>query len=486
MNSFVNAVRSQRTTTTNGMGAFTSTRSRNVDLFYKIGASRGKNVIPDFTAAVAEDKEVALRVLQWSRDVRKGAGERQIFRDVLLHLSTEDPDAAIALLYKVPELGRFDDLLIDFPESAAVVKYTAFSIIRAALEAGNGLCAKWMPRKGRKAVELRNFLGWSPKYYRKRLVELTKVVETQMCAGKWDEINFNHVPSLAMSRSRKAFERHTPKFAEWAGKVAKGEDKTVKVNAAAVYPYDVLKGLTEGGWSPKLRQISQTERNAVIGQWAALPNYVGDASILPLIDVSGSMFTNFGKCPVMAVEIAVSLGLYMASKNTGPFKDTVLTFTTKSKLLHVQGDVIQKLQQVISHEWHGSTNFVSALELILKTAKDGDVPASDMPKMLLVFSDMQFDQAGGLSYGRQAEFTTGYSKLRELYQAAGYEIPQVVFWNLNAHDNVPVKMDERGVALVSGFSPTIVKSLLSGNLEEFTPEGIMLSTVMKSRYDLTF
>ena len=485
MNSFVNQVKGQRTTTTNGMGAFTSTRSRNVDLFYKIGASRGKNVISDFTAAFAEDRDVALRILQWSRDVRKGAGERQIFRDVLLHLATEDPDSAVALLHKVPELGRWDDLLIDFPESASVVKYTAFSMIREALKAGNGLCAKWMPRKGTKAVELRNFLGWSPKYYRKRLVELTKVVETQMCAGKWDEINFNHVPSLAMSRSRKAFERHTPKFAEWSNKVAKGEDKTVKVNTGAVYPYDVVKGLLHG-CSTTVKSLSKAERDAIVGQWNALPNYIGDASILPLVDVSGSMFTNYGKCPVKAVEVATSLGLHMADKNKGPFRDTVLTFTTESKLLHLNGDIVQKYQQVVAHDWSGSTNFIGALRLILKTAKDGHVPAEDMPKILLVFSDMQFDAAGGYGYyGRSnGDFATGYTELKRLYAEAGYTAPQVVFWNLNAADNVPVKFDERGVALVSGFSPTIVKAVLAGDLKEFTPEGIMLKAIMVERYDL--
>jgi len=209
MNSFVNAAKSQKARTANGMKALKSTASNCVDLFFKIGASRGKNIIPQFTAAYVEDMHVAMRIAQWARDVRGGAGERQLFRDILMYLDKNDPDAAVALIRKVPELGRWDDLLLPFTSN--VVKDFAYSMIRDALNNGNGLCAKWMPRKGEQAAELRSYLGWTPKYYRKRLVELTNVVETAMCANKWDNINFNHVPSVASARYKKAFARHTPR-----------------------------------------------------------------------------------------------------------------------------------------------------------------------------------------------------------------------------------------------------------------------------------
>ena len=112
MNTFVEAVANQEARTANGMKARKSTASAVVDLFYNIGASRGKNVIPGFIAALAENRDLALRVAAWSRDVRGGAGERQIFRDILVHLEKHDPEAAKALLAKVPELGRWDDLLL--------------------------------------------------------------------------------------------------------------------------------------------------------------------------------------------------------------------------------------------------------------------------------------------------------------------------------------------------------------------------------------
>ena len=243
MTTFANAVKNQSARTENGMMARASTANALTDLFFKIGAMRGKNVIPDWTAARVQDANIAGRIALWARDVRGGAGERKIFRDILLDLVNTDQDRTRAMMNKVPELGRWDDLLVFVGTD---LQNEAFEMIRQALNEGNGLCAKWMPRQGEVAAKLRTHFGWSPKYYRKRLVELTKVVETQMCAKDWDNINFNHVPSVASARYKKAFSRHTEKYKEWVMKLVsdKPEERAeVKVNAGAVYPYDVLKGV---------------------------------------------------------------------------------------------------------------------------------------------------------------------------------------------------------------------------------------------------
>ena len=477
MSTFVNAVKNQEARTTNGMKARASTASKNVDLFFKIGASRGKNIVPDFTGAFVENRDYALRIAQWARDVRGGAGERKIFRDVLLNLAKTDGDACVALLRKVPELGRWDDLLIFEKDSAA--EAVAFTMISDALKEDNGLCAKWMPRKGEVAARLRSFLGWTPKFYRKRLVELTKVVEQDMCANKWDEINFNHVPSVASARYKKAFAKHTPKYKEWAAKLVSTDPevaKTVKVNAGAVYPYDVLKGLI-GSYGIR---YEKSNLDHITAQWEALPNYVGDANILPVVDVSGSMATPAGgynsKSKVTCLDVSVSLGLYLADKNKCKFKDTFLTFSGKPELLHLNGDIVQKIEQMNRSAWEMNTNLHAAIKKILDVATKGNVPAEEMPKVLLILSDMQFDQCARYD-------DSAMQMIERKYAEAGYAVPQIVFWNLNAADNVPVKFNKQGVALVSGFSPTIMKSVLAADLEEFTPEAIMRKTIMSDRYD---
>lgn len=451
--------------TENGMKALASSLSKNVDLFFNIGASRGKDITKAFESAYQEDRNSALRIVQWARDIRSGSGERELFRQVLRYLEKNHKNDLLntKLLANVADLGRWDDLLVFETQE---VKDVAYSLIREALEAGNGLAAKWMPRKGPIAIELREAFGWSPKFYRKRLVELTQVVEQQMCAKNWDAINFSHVPSLAMSRYTKAFTKNASEaFAMFKNKLEAGDD-SVKVNAGAVYPYDVIKGLNYSG-----------ENTVANAQWDALPNYIGDASIIPLVDVSGSMGASAGgNKNLSCMDVAVSLGLYCADKNTGAFKDLFLTFTSTSKFVHLKGKLSEKLNQMKRSEWGMSTNLESAFNEILRVATRNSVAAEDMPETLLILSDMQFNEATRFD-------DSAHQMIQRKYEEAGYKMPGIVFWNLRSTDNTPVRFDTKGTAMVSGFSPSIMKSVLAADMDNMTPEGIMLTTISNARYD---
>ena len=470
MNAFVEAVKEQEARTANGMMARKSTSSALVDLFYNIGASRGKNIVPAFTRAYVENPDLALRIALWARDARGGAGERQLFRDILVHLEKTDPASAVRLMNRVPELGRFDDLLVFKSKD---LKAQAYTLLGDNLRAKNGLAAKWTPRKGKIAAEIREFFGMTPKQYRKSLVALTKVVETQMCANDWDNINFSHVPSQAARIYKKAFNRHSVKFAEYVQKLVSG-DKTVKVNAGAIYPHDVLKGVVSMYGQ---KSYDKTELDHIVAQWDALPNFVGDANIMPIVDVSGSMTCPAGKnTGVTCLDVSVSLGLYLADKNKGAFHGTFLTFSDKPELMTLKGNIVQKANQMVKSEWGMSTNLHAAFNKILSTAVKNSVPQSDMPKMLLILSDMQFNQC--VRYDDSA-----MQMIERKYAEAGYDMPAVVFWNLNSSDNVPVRSDKSGAALVSGFSPSIMASLLSADPAEFTPYGMMVKTIMSDRYN---
>lgn len=469
MSTFVNAVANQESRTDNGMKARKSTASAAVDLFFNIGASRGKKIVPAFIAAFVENKDLALRIAAWVRDVRGGAGERQIFRDILSYLEVNDPESAKALLHKVPELGRWDDLFVVKTE---YLKKEAFTMLGDALREKNGLAAKWTPRKGELAREIREFFGMSPKLYRKSLVELTKVVESQMCAKDWDNINFSHVPSVAASRYKKAFYRNTDTYKSYVDALVKGDDPKVKVNADAIFPYDVLKGRINCygiKWS-------ETELNFLQKQWEALPNYVGDANVLPLVDVSGSMSCSAGgKGSLTCLDVSISLGLYLADKNTGKFKDTFLTFSNNPELMTLSGNINQKINQMVRSSWKMNTNLHAALDKILSVARNGNVPKEEMPNMLLILSDMQFDQC-------VRHDDSAMQMIQRKYTESGYEVPRIVFWNLKSSGNAPVEFNKSGVALVSGFSPAIIKPLLAGDVENLTPEAIMLKTIMQDRY----
>ena len=476
MTTFTQAVQNQSTRTENGMAAFKSTTSPLVDFFFSSGASRGKDIIPTFVAAYVENPDLALRIAQWMRDARGGAGERELFRSVLRYLEQNNPADAIRLLNKVPEIGRFDDAFVFQTEQ---LRNAGFELVAQALKAGNGLAGKWTPRlnsaKKPIAIAFQKYLGLTPRQYRKMLVELTKVVETNMCQNDWDNINFSHVPSVAAARYKKAFNRHTPKYAEYVAALKAG-DSAVKVNSGAVYPYDVLKGVMYTH-----SHYDRTELDHIVAQWDALENFIGDANILPLVDVSGSMGCPAGgyqsKSGVTCLDVAVSLGLYCADKNTGAFNGTFLTFSGKPELIHLKGDIVQKVHQMSRSHWEMNTNLHAAFDKILAVAKEGNVPQEQMPKILLVFSDMQFDQC--------IQFDdTAFQMIQRKYANAGYTCPAVVFWNLNASDNCPVKAHQSGAALVSGFSPAIVRSVLKADFESMSPWNIMINTIMNPRYNL--
>lgn len=474
MTTFAQAVNNQLTTTTNAMPAYQKTGNANVDLFFKIAAARNMNIIPTFVAAFVENPDLAIRTTLWSRDVLQGAGERRTFKRILNYLEQHDLETCKRVLNKIPDLGRMDDgyeLLLD------PARLYWFDIVKRELENKNALAAKWTPRekssKKKLAKELRNFLKLSAKEYRKLIADLSTTVEDQMCANQWDDINFNHVPSVASARYRAAFHRHTPKYEEYVMKLKAGNPE-VKVNAQAVFPHDVIKSVIK---SEYVERLNQTEYDFVESQWNSLPNYITDANVLPIVDVSGSMTCKVGNNPnLTCLQIAVSLGLYFADKNTDTFKDIFMTFSENPRLMRLEGTIIQKLNQLVQSEWEMNTNLEAALNLLLKTGIDANVPDENMPKMLLLLSDMQFDRC--VANGNESAI----NMMRTRYAEMGYTMPTVIFWNLNAHDNVPVRFNDSGVALISGFSPAIMKTILSADLNNLTPEAIMISTVMNDRY----
>lgn len=461
MNSFVNAVQETpvETRTINGMKTNASSMNALVDLFFAIGASRGKDMTKAFEKAIVANETLALRLLMWARDVRGGAGEREVVRKILTYMEKNHPAALERILPLIPEYGRFDDLLV-FQTQA--FKEKAYVIIGDALRAGNGLAAKWMPRKGPIAVEIRNFFGMSPKQYRKSLVALTKVVEQDMCAKRWNMIEYSHVPSLAAARYQKAFNRNDPMgYAKYKSKLATGE---AKINANAVYPYDVIKSGKFGG-----------DHAVMQAQWDALPRYIGDELVLPMCDVSGSMGHPVGgNGNLSCMDVCVSLGLYLADKNTGPFKDMFLTFSESPSINVLKGDLRSKLRQLETANWGMNTNLNAAFDEVLRVAVKGKVKAADMPKYLLIMSDMEFD--------RCTQFDdSAMQMIQRKFEAAGYEVPKIVFWNLNARaGNVPVKYNMKNVALVSGFSPSIMTAVLGA--KDMSPVSVMLETLNSERY----
>ncbi|QGT54584.1 hypothetical protein b3_0345 [Synechococcus phage B3] len=481
---FITALESELNTTEtlNGAKAYKSTLNKCLDLFGKIGACRNniKQAEKLFDLAYREDPETATRILFWVRDVRGGSGERSIFRTLFKNLVQKNQELGQKLVALVPEYGRWDDLLVLENTSVwnQVLDLITHQLNTDQIMMASGgqvsLLAKWLPsinasskdskRLGREIAE---HMVLTERQYRKTLARLRshiKIVEQQMCSKEWSAIDYSKVPSRASFMYRKAFGKQDPtRYQKYLTDVENGK---AKINASTLYPYDVVdQYLNKGARGDKTIDL----------QWEALPNYMGDNLLNGLVvaDVSGSMTQNNG----LPLAVSISLAMYIAERNASPvWKDKFITFSSQPELQTVVGKTIgERIQNLSRADWGYNTDLISVFKTILKAAKSKDVAPVDMPQKVIIVSDMQFDQAC-VSNKR-----TSFEHIEKLYRASGYELPQLVFWNVNAIGaNVPMTVADYNTCLVSGCSPSILKSVLKGEI--VTAVDMMSDAVYSERY----
>jgi hypothetical protein len=486
-NPFVAAMQVQSNFTVTEKGALTnkSTLSCVLDFFGAAGAIRTRSeadVIKLFSKAFAEDRLLALRTLFYIRDVRQGQGERKTFRTISKWLGQNYPDVVRKNLANIAFYGRYDDL---YALVGTEVEKDAFEAIGTqlksdlkAMKAGESvsLCAKWLKSENTSSAEARALgrktreaLELTPKKYRKILSALRKyidVLERKLCAKDWTSINYEAVPSKASLIYRKAFGKHDQeRYAAYLKSVEKGE---AKINAGSIFPYEILRSI--------LRGVSAQEQKQADLQWKAMPNWMegNDHYGLVIADMSGSMFMSNNSLPAL---VAISLAIYFAERNIGPFKDVWMNFSDSPSFQKLVGNTLfEKVAAMDRYNWGGTTNLQSAFDMILDTAKKNKIKQSDMPSVLYIVSDMEFDSAC------RGNTKTNFEVMQEKFEKAGYELPRVVWWNVDSrNDNFPIRADERGTALVSGCSPSILKSLLAA--KAFDPMSIVYDTVNSPRYE---
>ena len=450
----VNVTRQEDTLTNNGMVTNSTSLNSNVDMFFLAGASRNmseRDIETLFQKAIVENPSVALKLMFWARDPRGGAGERRFFRICSKFLNKNYLSYLEKNIKYVPEYGRWDDI---FELDEKIV----LPLIKEGLENENGLLAKWLPRNHDEfANKVRKYMGLSPKEYRKLVVGLSNTVEQKMCAKDWEEITYSHVPSVAMNKYRKAFLKNDMnRFNEYIELVHEGKEE---IKAGVLFPHMLYEA-----WK------RHEDKRAVEAQWNNLPDFMADSneSVIPVCDVSGSMSG-------LPMSVSVALGVYMSERNRSIFKDAFITFSSEPTMQYLKGSLYERLRQLESAEWGMSTNLEGVYKLILNKATKNNLPESEMPTKILIISDMEFNQCA------QNGNDTALSMIKRMYSEAGYKLPDIIFWNVNGRlGNVPSNFKAKNVGLVSGFSPAILKSVLSGSID--TPESLMLKTINSERY----
>lgn len=476
--------------TENGAIAHSSTGSNLYDLFAFGGAYRNRTVedcLTLFVKAFNENPTYAMKCLFYLRDVRGGQGERRFFREVVKYLAIHQPEVMKRNLQYIPEFGRWDDLymFVDTP-----LMMDAFALIKEQLALDvqcktPSLLAKWLKSENTSSDEsrmlgnlTRMYLKMSHKQYRKTLSilrERINVLERLMSAGRWDEIEFDKIPSKAGLVYKNAFARRDVIKAKYE---AFAKDTSTKVNAATLYPYEVVrKALDNFNW--RQWTSTDTDRAMINKYWDNLTDYFNGATLnaLAVVDTSGSMTCTYGG-DVRPIDVAISLGLYCAQKAQGPFHNHYISFASRPQMIDTTApDFCQAVYNIYKTNLVDNTNLEAAFGLLLNTAITHHAPQSELPETLIIISDMEIDEAR-YGWGRTLETPEATMEtIKRSWAAAGYKCPKLVYWNVNARNNT-ILDKSADVSYVSGCSPVIFEQIMKGK----TGYDLMMDKLNDERY----
>lgn len=470
------------TKTENGADALNSTGNPLLDLYGIIGSLRSRTdneIIQLFQDAAEFDFVYALKLAFYARDVRGGLGERRVSRVIFEWLANEYPSEMVQVLPYVPFFGRYDDwfVFLNTPLKNSVVSLINEQL-RLDFEADMkgesiSLLAKWMPSINTSSKQTRNLAKWfanefgySESNYRKMLSHMRSkldVVEKKMSANDWFSIKYAGVPSRAMMTYRKSFQRHDEDgFSEYIESVQKGESK---INSSTLFPYDIFEKM---GLDYMGRSFSFQNWDRILEeQWKALPNYIKDGdNVIVIADTSGSMSGR----PICT---SVGLGIYFAERNTGQFHNRFMTFSSRPSWIELKGETLKEkigcIPAIVDN-----TNLEAALQMVLSVAVENNISQEEMPKALVVISDMEIDASGG---GR----TTFQKNMKKQYANVGYELPNIIYWNVDSRQNIfHAESNDQGVQLASGQNPSVFKAILE-NIGT-TPVEAMMKVLTSERY----
>lgn len=483
--------------TENGALGYKTSGSALVDLNFSTASLRDATVdeiINKFELAYKEDAMLALRWLFFARDIREGMGERRLFRVILSYLSVHDPDKVCKLIELIPEYGRYDDLFCILQNrdcEDAVINFIANRLQEDIRNMSNGkpvsLLAKWMPSintSSQATVTLAKYLAkklkWTPKEYRKVLSHLRSymsVVEKQMSSKNWGSIDYQRVPSKANLLYSDAFMRNDhDRRVSYLSKVSAGE---LNINAKAVFPYEIIHKYNLYSLDPWDNSV--TFDPTVEAMWKEQGNLSGGfGDTLVVADGSYSMWTKISK--TSAIEVANSLAIYFAEHNTGSFRNSYITFSESPQFVSFpeESTLLEKLFIANEHDECANTNIESVFDLILTTAVKNNLSQEDLPKRILIISDMEFDHSARNDQDKPVTKKL-FKQMADRYNSYGYSLPKLVFWNVCSRTNtIPVKENDMGVALVSGFSPTVTKMVMSDKTD---PAEILTEALISARYN---
>lgn len=456
-------------TNTKGSKYYAESFDGNLDVFVMLSRYMSDDdIIRLFNNALLEDESLALANLLYILDIRSGKGERRIFKIIFKYLCEEYPALALKVLPFISEFGRYDYILVGI---GTKIENEVISLIDKQLKEDINsehptLLAKWLPshrthnQNSEVAKKIMKRLHMSEKEYRTMLSNLRRklnIIEKNLTERNYDNINFNEVPTKAMLKYTKAFEKRMPlKYKKYKESVKNGDGK---IHTEGLFAYEIIRKTFDNSADYDLLDLMWENQKDVLNGC--------ESNVLVMADTSGSMFS-FGAIPYA---MSIGLALYTAERNRGIFKNHFMTFSSKPYLCEVKGknikEKVKNIPSIVSN-----TDIDKAFELLLTVSKENRLKQEELPSHLLIISDMEFDE------GVYTEDGTNFEGWKKAFEKAGYTLPKIIFWNVAGYiHGIPVTKFDNDVVMVSGFSANILENLL--NLKEYSPTDVMMDKLSK-------
>lgn len=395
------------------------------------------------------------------------------------------------------------------------------------------LLAKWLPSNNASskktkylARKIARTLGLSNKEYQKTLVTIRKVlnlVETKLSERKFDEVDYSKVPSKAMKKYKKAFEnRDGVRYKGYLETLTRqlanpnevsSEEVKVKVNTQALLPHEIVGEfvslITQKFYSTpnkgemvrlnSIKTYMETEKEQesklAKAQWVSYVNDLREKfndlpSFIPVLDASGSMSMSSSLGKSNPFEFATTLSIMLSELNNEYWKNKILTFSKSSKFIDIgeSTDIFERFVNLMANRVPAlSTDLGKSFDEVLDHAVKNNIPVEDMPKALVVLTDMNFNGEvhsfiEGYGYG-SLSLETYINSYKEKFEEKGYTLPQVIVWNLtNDTTSYSIEGLEQGITTVSGYSLKNLDSILTSNID--SPMKSMLRVLNSEKYSL--
>jgi hypothetical protein len=463
-----------------------TTSNANLDLFTQLVRGINKTDLINYLDKSWELSKIkTLAIIFNSRDRLKGKKEKEISNFCLLWLKHYHNEIYKKhILIYINEYGCWND--VNYIITKTKIHNYEYKLFADQLKKDKellenneniSLCAKWVISPGHKKVikiarhifpDIKNY---QEKYRKEYIIPLRKkldIIESKLCNKDWELIDYSKVPAKALSIYKKSFIKNdNEKYTEFLNDVANNK---IKLKISGLLPHEIIKKYYDSDLST-VDETLELEWKAFVDIYRDKEEFNG---IIPIVDVSGSMFDC--STSVKPIYVSIALGLLISELNSGYLHNKVMTFSRNPTFINIEGETLKdKIKSISTAPFGLNTNFLKVADLIIASSL---LDPTFYYKKIICLTDMQFDTANGVNgYDNdETEILMNSKNTHDIFiskfKNSGLDIPELIYWNLSSkYNNFPIDMNYENTSIISGFSEQLLKVIL--NNDKINPLSLM-------------